>query len=113
MRVTSTRASLKQAPPPRSVSASGTSAFAVEPFSVLFRHSPLGRLTTPGRTPAFTVTGQWTSPPALKTRAVSPVARLRRAASAGCMCSVAGRARSSPSVDVTVLSLAGETRARG
>ena len=56
-RVTSTRASLKQAPPPMSVGASGTSALAVEPFSVLRRHRPLGRPTVPGFMSALSATG--------------------------------------------------------
>ena len=46
---TCTRASLKHAPPPMSVSVSGTSAVPVKPFRVLRRHNPFGRLIVPGR----------------------------------------------------------------
>src|SRR5262249_31561063 len=44
---TCTRASLKQAPPPRSVRESGARAFAVAPFSVLWLQIPFGSATTP------------------------------------------------------------------
>ena len=45
-----TRASLKQAPPPRSERVSGTSAVPVTPLRVLRRHSPFGKLTVDFRT---------------------------------------------------------------
>ena len=80
---------------------------------VLFRHKPLGNPTVPGFMSALSMTGQWISPSALKTRAVSPVARSRAAASRGWICSAARRGLSSPRVDVIVFSLAGERRTRG
>src|SRR6266516_4039466 len=65
---TCTRASLKHAPPPMSVSASETSAVAVAPLRVLRRHNPLGRLTVPRARIGVTVSVQCTSPRSLKTR---------------------------------------------
>src|SRR5581483_10761515 len=58
---TCTRASLKHAPSPMSVSVSGTSAVPLVLLRVLRRQIPFGRLTTPGRTTTETVSGQWTS----------------------------------------------------
>src|SRR5881392_3351801 len=53
-----TRASLKHAPPPRSVSVSGTRAVPVVLFRTLRRHRPLGRLTVPRRIIGATCSGQ-------------------------------------------------------
>ena len=50
-----TRASLKQAPPPRSVSVSGTSAVPVQPLPCAARQRPFGSATVPGRTVGDTV----------------------------------------------------------
>ena len=113
MRVTSTRASLKHAPPPRSVNVAGASAVAVDWLNELRRHSPLARLTVPSRMASVTSTRQCTSPSALNTRTASPVATPRAAASPVFMCSTAGRVRSSPSVELIVFSVAGEISARG
>src|SRR5262249_28313272 len=82
---TSTRASLKQAPPPRSASVSGASAVAVVPLAVLWDQSPLGRKTTPGFSADERRTAQRTSPAALYTRTESPSEMLRVPASEGCI----------------------------
>jgi outer membrane protein assembly complex protein YaeT len=110
---TCTLASLKQAPPPRSVSVSGTSAVPVVLLRVLRRHRPFGRLTIPGGTLGETPTGQCTSPRSLKTRTRSPSSSPRVPASSGCMSSLTSGRGSSPSVELIVRSLAGEMSARG
>ena len=75
---------------------------------------PLGQATVPGRMSWVSATGQCTSPSSLKTRTGSSCGRGRgRAASDGCICSTPARSRSSPSVDETVFSLAGEISASG
>ena len=61
-RSTSTRASLKQAPPPRSVSVSGHSALAVAPLSVWRLHNPLGNIATPPRRSALSWRGRGPRP---------------------------------------------------
>ena len=96
-----------------SVSVSGASVVAVLLFAVLFRHRPFGSDTTPGRTHAPSCRPQRTSPSSLKTRTSSPSSSPREAASAGCMSSFTAGRGSSPSVELTVRSLAGEMSASG
>ena len=86
----------------------------MQPFIVLRRQRPFGRLTTPGFTSGLTPTAQWISPSVVEdTRDVAgrqiPRLGVARMDHAGATC----RVRSSPSVDETVLSLAGETSASG
>ena len=97
-----------------SVSVSGTSAVPVTPLRVLRRHSPLGRLTVPGRTIAAT-TQRAVDLAQLVEHAdqigVGQPARrgIRRDAS----CSLTSGRGSSPSVELIVRSLAGEMSASG
>jgi hypothetical protein len=108
-----TRASLKHAPPPRSVSVSGTSAVPVVLLRVLRRHSPLGRLTVPRRIDGTTESGQCTSPRSLNIRTKSPSANPRSCASSGCIRSLTSGRGNSPSVELIVRSLDGEISASG
>ncbi len=110
---TSTRASLKQAPPPRSASVSGASAVAVVPLAVLWDQSPLGRKTTPGFSASDRRAMQRTSPSALWTRTRSPSEMPRAAASEGCISRATSARCSSPSVELIVRSVAGEISASG
>ena len=110
MRATSTRASSKHAPPECRSSVAGARALAVSPFRVLWRQSPLGRLTTPRAMLAVTCAMQCTSPSVLKARTGSPSAMPRGSASAGWICRRATLRRSWPNVELMVFSLAGENQ---
>src|SRR5207247_4858264 len=110
---TCTRASLKHAPSPMSVSVAGTSDVPVKPLRVLRRHKPFGRLTVPGRIVGRTVSVECTSPRSLNTRTPSPSASRLAAASCGCIVSFTSGRDSSPSVELIVRSLAGEISASG
>ena len=110
---TCTRASLKQAPAPRSVSVSGASAVAVTPLRVLRLHNPFGRLTVPGRIVGSTCSGQCTSPSWLNIRTRSPSDNPRFSASSGCISSLTSGRGSSPRVELIVRSLAGDISVSG
>src|SRR5436190_17400998 len=78
-RSTCTRASLKHAPPPTSLTCCGQSAVDVWPFREELRQAPLGRPQTPSRMRSLIRARQRTSPRSLKTR-TSSLSEIRRAA---------------------------------
>src|SRR5439155_11929281 len=110
---TSTRASLKQAPPETAETVSGTSAVPTRPFLVCRFQIPLGRYTTPVRTSGLRRSGTTTSPRSLWTRTSWPSRSRRGAASSGCISRRTSRWLNSPRVEEMVLSVAGEIRASG
>ena len=111
---TCTRASLKQAPPPRSVSVSGASAVAVAPLRVLRRHSPFGRLTVPGANRGTHVHGAVNLAEIVEDPHQVVVRQAPRPAHRpGCIVSLTSDRGSSPSVELIVRSLAGEMSASG
>src|SRR5262249_8103958 len=112
---TSTRVSLKQAPPEMSAWWPGTNAETVWPLSLVRNQTPLSVDTTPGRTASVIRSGRWISPRSVHTVTAAPSARPRVRASSGCMSSDGVRALEArpPNVDVIRRSEAGEINSSG
>src|SRR5262249_3041541 len=114
-RATSTRVSLKQAPPEISAWWPGTRAETVWPLSLVRSHVPFQVETTPAGTASVISSGRWTSPRSFQTRTVVPGASPRARASSGCISSagVSSLVPEPPKVDVMRRSEAGEIRSSG
>ena len=114
IRSISTRASLKQAPPPRSASVSGTSVFALFPFSVCRAQMPAGNLRHPATHLGRDLGEAHDFPEVAENADAFSRPYARAAASSGWIATGTRSARrSSPRVEVIVPSEAGEMSARG
>ena len=113
-RAISTRASLKHAPPARSLKVSGTSALAVSPPGTSRHQMPFGIDTTPGRRSRVEPGDDLGSRPVVPHPHGVTVGHARaRRASTGCMRTQASAALNSPNIELMVRCVAGVMSASG